>query len=42
MAETQGGQQSGGQGREDPNAKRKALEAALRKLNKWSSRGGRR
>ncbi|MGW3571281.1 hypothetical protein ACWDSL_46650 [Streptomyces sp. NPDC000941] len=42
MADAQEAQQSGGQDRKDPDAKRKELEAALRKLNKWSSGGGRR
>ncbi|ADI12117.1 hypothetical protein SBI_08999 [Streptomyces bingchenggensis BCW-1] len=34
MADAQGGQQSGGQDRKEPDAKRKVLEAALRRLNK--------
>lgn len=42
MADAQGDQQSGGQDRQDPDVKRKELEAALRRLNKWSSGGGRR
>ncbi|MGO4751322.1 hypothetical protein AB4212_22355 [Streptomyces sp. 2MCAF27] len=42
MADVREGQQSGGQDRKDPDAKRQELEAALRRLNKWSSGGGRR
>ncbi len=41
MAATQGGQQSGGQGQQDQDAKRDELKAAVRRLNKWSSGGGR-
>ncbi|MDW6060809.1 hypothetical protein SAZ11_25840 [Streptomyces sp. FXJ1.4098] len=41
MADAQGGQQSGGQGQQDQNAKRDELEAAVRRLNKWSSGAGR-
>ncbi|MFI7244382.1 hypothetical protein [Streptomyces qinglanensis] len=40
MAEAQGEQQSRRHGQKDQATKREELEAAVRKLNKWSSGGG--